>query len=84
MYEYFQIGKIVNTHGIKGELKVLPLTDNPERYDDLEWVYIDKNGFMDKTNIETVKYFKGFVILKFTGVDSIEKAEALKGLFHTD
>lgn len=81
MYEYLQIGEIVNTHGIKGELKVIPLTDDPGRYEDLDWLYIDKNGSFEKIQINTVKYLKGFVILKLKGIESIEAAEALKGLF---
>jgi len=81
MYEYLQIGEIVNTHGVKGELKVMPLTDNPERYDDLEWIYLDNCGNMVKYNIGSVKYIKGFIILKLCGVDSVEAAEALKGRF---
>jgi len=50
MYEYLQIGRIVNTHGVKGELKVLPLTDNPERYDKLESVLLDKNSNPEDNN----------------------------------
>ena len=42
MYEYLQIGRISNTHGVRGEVKVIPLTDDPERFNELEWVFIDK------------------------------------------
>jgi 16S rRNA processing protein RimM len=81
MYEYLQIGRIVNTHGIKGEVKVVPLTDDPERFGELEWLYLDKNGRNEKIYITGVKYFKNFVILKFNDIDTIEAAEALKGIF---
>lgn len=81
MHEFLQIGEIINTHGLKGELKVLPLTDDPLRYDDLEWVHIDKNGAMERYDIERVKYFKGFVILKLKGLDTIEAANAMRGMF---
>jgi len=41
--KYLRVGKIINTHGVKGELKILPLTDDPKRYDYLEKVFIDKD-----------------------------------------
>ena len=59
----------------------MPLTDNPARYDDMEWVYMDKNGILEKCYISCVKHFKNLVILKIKGVDSIEAAEALKGFY---
>ena len=55
MEQYFEIGEIINTHGVKGELKVMPLTDEITRYDELEWVYIDKGGKMEKYFIESVR-----------------------------
>lgn len=81
MEDFLEIGKIANSHGVKGEVKIIPLTDNPERYNDLEWVYIDKEPGLQKYDIEGVKYFKGFVILKLKGINSIDDAEKLKGLF---
>ena len=77
MYEYLQIGKIVNTHGIKGEMKVIPLTDDPRRFDDLDWAFIEKGG-MQKCRIESVKYFKGSVIIKIEGIDTPEAAAAYR------
>lgn len=50
MFEYLVIGKIVNTHGIKGEVKVMPLTDYPERFEELEWVYLDTGSNKSFTN----------------------------------
>lgn len=82
MLEYLIIGQIVNTHGVKGEIKAIALTDTPERFKKLKWVYIQKqNGALEKYNIAGVKFFKQFVILKFESVDSIEAAEKLKGLY---
>ncbi len=80
MYDYLQVGKIVNTHGIKGELKLIPLTDDPKRFDELEWAYIDKDG-MQKCQIESVKYFKGTVILKISGIDTPEAAAEYRDHF---
>lgn len=81
MYQYLQIGKVANTHGVKGEIKVIPLTDNIERFNDLDWVYIDRFGNMERRNVLGVKFFRSLVILKLEGIDNMNEAEALKGLF---
>ena len=81
MLEYLIIGQLINTHGVKGELKATALTDDPNRFKKLKWVYIDKNGKLEKYDITGVKFFKQFVILKFDNVDTIEEAERLKGLY---
>ncbi|MGE5329001.1 MAG: ribosome maturation factor RimM [Deltaproteobacteria bacterium] len=78
MIEYLEIGKIINTHGIKGELKVLPLTDDPKRYNKLKFLFVDNKGSFQKYDVEYVKYHKSFVILKLRGVESMEQAELLK------
>ncbi|WIV10839.1 ribosome maturation factor RimM [Proteiniborus sp. MB09-C3] len=67
--EYIRVGKIVNTHGIKGDVKVLPLTDNINRFEKLESVYIEDDK--SRIKIEKVWYSKGFVMLKFRGHDDI-------------
>jgi len=81
MIEYLNIGQLVNTHGVKGELKAIALTDDPQRFLDLKWVYIDKKGTLEKSIISSVKFLKRFVVLKFEGIDSIEAAEKLKGFY---
>jgi len=81
MLEYLIVGQLINTHGVKGELKAIPLTDDPNRFKKLKWVYIDKNGKLDKYDIIGVKFFKQFVILKFRNVDTMDEAEKLKGLY---
>lgn len=81
MEDYLEIGKIANTHGVKGELKVIPLTDNPERYDVLKWVYVGGENNLEKYDIENVKYTKGMVIVKFKEVNDMDSAERLKGLY---
>ncbi|WP_024834622.1 ribosome maturation factor RimM [Ruminiclostridium josui] len=81
MLEYLIVGQLINTHGVKGELKVMPQTDDPQRFRKLKWVYIDKNGSLEKYNISGVKFFKQFVIIKFEGIDRIEEAEKLKGFY---
>ena len=67
--EIFNIGKIVNTHGVRGEVKVLPLTDDMKRFDDLNEVSIGGKNYI----IENRKYQKDRVILKLEGIDSIEE-----------
>lgn len=81
MHEYLEIGKIVNTHGIRGEMKVIPLTDDPHRYDDLKWVFVGDDKTQKKYDVESVKYFKDTVIVKLKGVNDMDGAEKLKNLF---
>ena len=72
-----KVGKIVNTHGLKGEMKVIALTDNPRRFDYLDYVIIDGK----KVNIENCKYQKDRVIVKLEGINRIEDAEKMKEKF---
>lgn len=78
MIEYLEIGKIINTHGVKGEVKVLPLTDDARRYDKLKSVLIEEKGLSIKYDIEQVRYNKGFILLKLVGVENMEQAEQLR------
>ncbi len=68
MDQFITIGKIVNTHGIKGELKIYPLTDNLERFKQLHKVYIEEK----ETNVLNCKLQSKRVILKIEGIDTIE------------
>ena len=72
--EFFNVGQIVNTHGIKGEVKVLCLTDNKENFKRYEKVLIDDEYY----NILGVKFQKYRVILKLEGIDDIDTAETFK------
>lgn len=82
MQEYLEVGKIVNTHGVKGELKVIPLTDDPEkRYKKLKWVFIDKNSGLEKYTIESVKFSKRLAIVKFEEINDMTAAEGMINLF---
>ena len=65
MEEYLQAGVITSTHGLKGEVKVFPTTDDPERFEDLETIYLDTGSAKKPLEIENVRYFKQYVILKF-------------------
>ena len=70
----FRIGIITSTHGIKGEVKVFPTTDDIKRFDYLEKCFLEDGTELKKKG---VKYFKNMVILAFDGIDSIEDAEKL-------
>lgn len=70
----FEIGKIVNTQGIKGVVRVIPMTDDITRFELLNKVYVcDKKE--DIYEIENVSYHKQFVLLKFKGIDDMTQAE---------
>ncbi|NLW39802.1 MAG: 16S rRNA processing protein RimM [Tissierellia bacterium] len=75
--DYIKVGWITNTHGIKGELKIHPLTDDINRFDDLKKVYIGNNKVA--AEIERVKYIKGWVILKFKEFNNINEVLQYKG-----
>lgn len=74
MSEFLRVGKIVNTHGLKGEMKVISLTEDPRRFDELEYVTIDG----EERKILGCKYQKDRVIVRIEGVDTIEEAEKYK------
>ena len=73
----FRIGQIVNTQGLKGEVRVYPYTDDINRFDELEYFYIDKN-LNNKYEVERVRYKGNMIIMKIKDIDSIELAEKLK------
>lgn len=80
MLQYFEIGKIVNTHGVRGEVKVIPLTDDPKRYGKLKSAYISSEitENMQRYFFENVKYHKNFVLLKIKDINDCNAAEKLK------
>lgn len=78
--KHLRIGKIVNTQGIKGEIRVIPLTDDISRFDDLKYVLID-DEMLIKAEVEYVRYHKGLVILKLKGMDSIDDAQKYKNMY---
>ncbi|MFP4015467.1 MAG: ribosome maturation factor RimM [Halanaerobiales bacterium] len=72
------IGKITKHQGNKGEVRVLPLTDIPERFELLEYVYLFRDDKSLKKEIESIRFHKKFVILKIKGIDDIGTALELK------
>lgn len=78
MQEYLEIGQIVNTFGIKGMVKVVPFTDDINRFDKLTSVLVELNHQKIEYEIVQVIYHKNMVCLKFKGIDQIEQAERLR------
>jgi len=74
------IGEILAPFGLKGEVKVLPHTDFPERFEQLEGILVAGEGSPGRMmEIEGVRYHKRLILMKFAGVDDIAGAEALRG-----
>lgn len=75
MEDFFQIGIITSTHGVNGEVKVFPTTDDARRFKRLKEVFVDNGKERVTLEIEGVKFFKQLVILKFKGIDSLNEVE---------
>lgn len=79
MENYFEIGKIVNTQGIKGDVRIMPTTDDINRFKELKSLTIVNSKNQEKElNIEKVWFHKQFVIIKFEGIDDMTAGETLK------
>ncbi len=84
MIEYIRIGNIIDAHGIKGEVKIYPITDNNERFLELNYVWVGEDETdLNKFNIDSVRIYNGYPLIKFQEVESRNQAEALRkfGLF---
>ena len=83
MEQFLQVGVITQTHGVRGEVKVFPTTDDPERFLDLKKVLLDAGREKLSLEIKSVKFFKQFVIVKFKEFDNIRiKDNKYLGSFH--
>ena len=78
MEDLLQVGVITSTHGIRGEVKVFPTTDDVSRFKKLKNVILDNGKEHRDLEIESVKFFKNMVILKFKGIDNINDVEKYK------
>ena len=79
MNNILQVGVVTSTHGLAGEVKVFPTTDDPKRFKKLKQVLLDTGKDMLPLEVEHVKFFKNMVILKFKGYDRIEDIMGFKG-----
>lgn len=79
MEQKFQVGIFSSTHGVHGEFKVFPTTDDVKRFKQLKKVIMDTGKTSFVAEIENVKFFKQFAILKIKGYDTLNDIEQLKG-----
>ena len=76
--DLLEVGKIVNTLGLRGEVKVVPWTDYPEVFEDIETVYIKKKSDYERLDIAGIKYQKNNLIIRFAQLKDINEAEKYK------
>lgn len=81
MQKRLEVGQIVNIFGIKGEVKVMPFTDDITRFDDLEKVYVKTKKEEKLYKIQNVRYHKNMVLIKFENIETPEQAELLRNAF---
>ena len=81
MKEYLELGQIVNTKGLKGEVKLNSFAEDNSVFEKLEKVFLKRNNEMSEKQIEKVGYHKNQVILKFKDCNSIEEAESLRNMY---
>lgn len=77
--DYLAVGKVINTHGIKGELKVMPITTDLSRFDYLLFVTANYEGAYKEFRVSKCRIHKGFVLISLKGIDTMDDAEKLKG-----
>jgi len=73
-----EVGKIINTHGLRGEVKIQSWTDSPDVFEDLGYVFVSGKLIDQKLTIKQVKYQKNNIIVKFDEINTIEEAERYK------
>ncbi|MBO4999120.1 MAG: 16S rRNA processing protein RimM [Lachnospira sp.] len=78
MEQWFKVGEIANTHGIRGEVKVYPTTDDVKRFKKLKTCTLDTGKEKIELHVESCKFFKQFAILKFKEFNDINEVERYK------
>ena len=81
MQKRLEVGQIINTFGIKGEVKVTPFTNDMKRFDDLKKVYVTSRKDSKLYKVESVRYHKNMVLLKLESINNPEDAEMLKNSY---
>ena len=79
MQDKFQVGAIASVHGIKGEVKVFPTTDEPTKFKKLKSVILKNEKEERDIALQSVRFFKNMVIVKFQGIESPEDAQKYRG-----
>ena len=83
MEDLFRIGQITSAHGIRGDVKVYPVTSEPDRFLDLKEVLVAREGEEDHAvvyGVQKASFFKNLILLHIAGVDDRNQAEMLAGL----
>ena len=76
--DLLEVGKIVNTHGLRGEVKVVPWTDYTEVFEDIDFVYVKKKSEYERLDVKGIKYQKNNLIVRFSQITDINMAEKYK------
>lgn len=76
--DLLEVGKIVNTHGLRGEVKVVPWTDYSEVFEDIDFVYVKKKSEYERLDVKGIKYQKNNLIVRFSQITDINMAEKYK------
>ena len=76
--DLLEVGKIVNTHGLRGEVKVVPWTVYPEVFEDIDFVYVKKKSEYERLDVKGIKYQKNNLIVRFSQITDINMAEKYK------
>lgn len=78
MEQYFEIGKITGTHGIRGTMRVFPTTEDPFRFERLKEIIVEIRGKREIFHIQKVAFHKQFVLLTVKEITDINVAELYK------
>ena len=76
--EFLRIGVVTSPHGIRGEVRVFPTTDEISRFGEVGTLLMEKDGVRSLRSVESVKRLKGMVALKLSGIDTVEDAEKIR------
>ena len=79
--DIIEIGQIVNTRGLRGEVKVNSFSEDPNRFEKMSTILVKEKDDFKEYEIQKVGYSKNQVVLKLKGIDHIDYAERLKGLY---
>lgn len=79
MQDEFQVGAIASVHGIRGEVKVFPTTDDPGKFKKLKTVVLKTEKERREVKLESARFFKNMVIVKFQGIETPEEAQKYRG-----
>jgi len=80
MNNQLEAGKIINTHGLRGEVKVVTWTDYPEVFEEIKFLYVHKKMGDERLDIKNIKYQKNNIIVKFAQINDIDEEEKYKNM----